>query len=78
VYYESVRGSHPLGLTLADLGRDGKLDLVVTNYFSDDASVLLHIPPFDPIVTVLRIPSENEHETQFRVHSRKTTPQFSV
>ena len=48
MYYESVRGSHPLGLTLADLGRDGKLDLLVTNYFSDDASVLLHIPPSIP------------------------------
>jgi len=67
-----------LGLTLADLGRDGKLDLVVTNYFSDDASVPLHIPPFDPKVTALRMPSENEHETAFRVHSRKTTPPFNV
>jgi len=38
-------GIYPWSLVAGDLNRDGGQDLLVTNYFSSDASVLLHVPP---------------------------------
>src|SRR5262249_35718936 len=45
-------GTYPAGLAAVDLDRDGKLDLVVANYESNTASVLLNISNHTPPASV--------------------------